>query len=259
MKFILNSQPNFRDLGGVKNKNGVSVKEKMIFRSGFIDSFDANEIDIVKSLNLNEVIDLRTREEIDLIGAGNYPEFIHYQNIIFNTGNITKALIPIFEKGEFHRLDADILDKIYFDLITNFKNEMYQVYSIILNAKKAVMFHCSHGKDRTGIISALLLDLLEVDREHIYEDYILSNKFRKKENEYQIQKIKDNFSKQFKRDVTDEEFKPVEALFYCHRKTLENIFGIIDESYKGIENYFENELSFSKEEIQKLKQKYLNE
>ena len=126
-------------------------------------------------LNIGEILDLRTKEEIALTGKGNYPESIVYQNVALNTGEISKSLIPIFQKGEFHMLDPHLLDKIYLDLITKFNDELATIYRAILNSDKGIVFHCSHGKDRTGVISALLLDFFEVDRAHIYEDYLVSN------------------------------------------------------------------------------------
>jgi protein-tyrosine phosphatase len=257
METILKSQPNFRDLGGIPTKSGKRLKEKKIFRSGFLGKVDENELNILKDLNVGVIIDLRTTQEIELIGQGDYPDFIEYENIVLNTGNITKSLIPIFEKGEFHLIESNILDKIYFDLITNFKGELAEVYRRIINADKGVVYHCSHGKDRTGIISALLLEYLDVDRAHIYKDYVMSNEFRKRENDYQIQMIKDNFSKQYNREVSEEEFAPVKSLFYCHEDILKSVFNYIDGEFDSVRNYFKNALKLSEEELELLESKYI--
>ncbi|GGG56631.1 tyrosine-protein phosphatase [Bizionia arctica] len=254
---IFKSQPNFRDLGGVHTKSGQKVKENSIFRSSFLGKMDENELFILKDLNVGEILDLRTSQEIDLIGKGDYPESINYQNIPLNAGNITKSLIPIFTKGEFHLLDSNILEQIYFDLITKFTTELASIYREILNANNGIIYHCSHGKDRTGIISALLLDFFEVDRKHIYSDYLMSNEFLKKSNDYQLQMIKDNFSKQFNREVSEEEFAPVKSLFYVHEGILKNIFEYIDKTHGSVRNYFQSELGLNEEEIELLKSKYL--
>ena len=175
MESIFSSHPNFRDLGGISTKSGKKVKQNRAFRSGFLGELSGNDLSKLVDLNIGEILDLRTKEEIALTGKGNYPESIVYQNVALNTGEISKSLIPIFQKGEFHMLDPHLLDKIYLDLITKFNDELATIYRAILNSDKGIVFHCSHGKDRTGVISALLLDFFEVDRAHIYEDYLVSN------------------------------------------------------------------------------------
>jgi len=257
MDTILKSQPNFRDLGGVLTKSGQKVKEKRIFRSGFLGKIDDSDLLILKNLNIGKLLDLRTTQEIDIFGKGDYPEFVEYDNIALNAGNISKYLIPIFEKGEFHLIESNILDNIYFSLITEFKSELAYIYRAIIKTDQGVVYHCSHGKDRTGIISALLLDFFEVDRNYIYKDYLLSNEFLKKAIDYQLQMIKDNFKRQFNKDVSEEEFAPVKSLFYCHEEVLKSVFEYLDSEYDSVKNYFQTELGISEKELELLKSKYL--
>lgn len=257
MNIILKNQPNFRDLGGVITKSGKKLKERKIFRSGYLGKIDENDLSILIDLKIEKILDLRTAEEIDLLGNGNYLESMDYQNIALNAGNITKSLIPIFTKGEFHLLQPNILETIYFELITKFKPEIASIYREIIHANQGIVYHCSHGKDRTGVISALMLDFFEVDRTHIYKDYVMSNKLLKKQNDYQLQMIKDNFTKQFNRDVSEEEFAPVKSLFYCHEDILKAVFEYMDTTYGSVNSYFQSELGLSVQELELLKTKYL--
>jgi protein-tyrosine phosphatase len=257
METILQGQPNFRDLGGMTNRSGLKVKENTLYRSGFIGEMDANDLSVLEQLNISKVLDLRTIEEIDLLGCGTYPASIKYENIPLNAGNISKSLIPIFEKGNFHLLEPDTMSKIYFDLITKFNDELASIMRTIINTDEGIVYHCSHGKDRTGIISAFLLDFLEVDRETIFADYLASNELLKRKNEFQIQMIKDNFSKHFKKDVSEEEFAVVRTLFYCQKETMQDVFSYIDKEYGSIKTYFKTELGLTEEELALLKSKYL--
>jgi protein-tyrosine phosphatase len=257
MEPILNIHPNFRDLGGIHTKSGKKVKQNRAFRSGFLGELNGNDLAKLVDLNISEILDLRTKEEIDLTGKGNYPESIVYQNIALNTGNISKLLFPIFQKGEFHLLDPHLLNNVYLDLITKFNDELATIFRTILNSDKGIVFHCSHGKDRTGVISALLLDFFEVDRAHIYEDYLMSNELLKASNEYQIQRIKDNFTALFKREVTEEEFTPVKFLFFCQADLLKSVFSYLDNEYGSVANYFQSELKLTAEELELLKSNYL--
>lgn len=254
---ILKNQANFREIGGFTTKSGKRIKEKSIFRSGFLGKLDASDIEILKELNVGKVIDLRTSQEIELIGKGDYPSFLSYEHIPLNTGNISKLLLPIFEKGEFQLIAPNLLDHIYIDLVTKFTSEFAAIFRSILNAKYGVIYHCSHGKDRTGIISALLLEFLGVDRKVIYSDYLKSNELLKQQNEFQLQMIKANFTQQFNRDVTEEEFAPVKSLFYCREEILKAVFSYLDDTYGSVRNYFSSALGLSEEELALFKSRYI--
>jgi protein-tyrosine phosphatase len=257
MQSILKNHTNFRDLGGVHTKSGKKVTQNRAFRSGFLGQLNENDLSILEALNIGKIIDLRTTEEIQLTGQGNHPKSIDYQNIALNTGNISSLLIPIFQKGEFHLLESDILTKVYLDLITKFNAELASIFRTIIHSTDAIVFHCSHGKDRTGVISALLLDFFEVNREHIYKDYLLSNELLKSSNDQQIRRIKDNFTSLFKREVSEEEFAPVQALFCCHEDLLKTVFEYLDNEHGNVRNYFQSELELSNVELELLKSKYL--
>ncbi len=257
MNNLLKSYPNFRDIGGLETTSGRKLKSEVLFRSGFLSKLEGEDLETFKRLGIGKVIDLRTNEETALLEQGNYPENTEYCNIPLNSGNITKMLIPIFEKGEFQLIEEGLLAKIYIDMISKFEKEIALVFRQFLETDASVVYHCSHGKDRTGLVSALFLDLMDVKREQIYLDYLKSNELRERENAYQIKMIKENFTKRFNREVSDEEFAPVQQLFVCQQEILENVFDHIDREYDSIAGYFEGKLNFTNSEIHELKEKYL--
>lgn len=254
---MLRNQSNFRDLGGVSTQSGQKIKKGRIFRSGELSELDEHDLSVLEDLNIGKILDLRTVDEIDLQKNGQYPNSIDYQNVPINAGNITQTLIPIFQKGTFNLIDPQLLEKIYFDVITEFKTELSSVYKTIIHADQAVLYHCSHGKDRTGIVSALLLDFFGIDREYIYTDYLMSNELLKRRNEYQLQMIKAKCAERFDRVISDEEFAPVTYLFYCRKEYLKAVFDYVDEHSGNVHNYFRKELGLSDEELELLKTNYL--
>ncbi|MFK7783469.1 MAG: tyrosine-protein phosphatase [Crocinitomicaceae bacterium] len=254
---ILKMHPNFRDLGGFSTKSGKTIQKNIAFRSGFLGELDQQELHQITALNIDRIVDLRTKEEIDLTGQGTYPPSIEYTIIPLNAGNISKFLIPVFQQGAFDLIEPSLLEKVYFELITQFTSELATIFRIILEPDKTIVFHCSHGKDRTGIISALLLDFLEVDRNDIYSDYLSSNEHLKASNESQMQRIKQHFEQLFKRKVSESEFAPVESLFYCRKELLTILFTHIDEEYGSVRNYFQSALGLNTDELKSLRTKYL--
>ena len=100
--------------------------------------------------------------------------------------------------------------------------DVYKEFFSILSEKEnaPLLFHCSAGKDRTGIAAALLLSALGVDRETVTEDYMLSAEHITKKYEF----------------ITREhpELKPLTTV---RKEYLETAFRVIDEEFGGIERY----------------------
>ena len=68
-----------------------------------------------------------------------------------------------------------MMEEAYRTIIRKFQNEYKRFFEILINRQAApLLFHCSAGKDRTGIAAALLLSALGVDKETVMQDYLLS-------------------------------------------------------------------------------------
>ena len=174
----LEGAKNIRDLGGMPTRDGI-INEKKILRGNCLDNITQEDIDILKEeYKISSIIDLRTEKERterpDVIING--VEYIN--NPIFNKSvpgitheqNSGKA---IFNMKEMY---GAMLSEKYIDKIS-------QIIKTIINKtaeNKTVFFHCTGGKDRTGVIAAVILMLLQVDKKNILKDYLYTNKVNKK-------------------------------------------------------------------------------
>ena len=111
---------------------------------------------------------------------------------------------------------------------------------------QAVLWHCTQGKDRTGIASILLLIALGVSQEDAINEYFLTNKFMEKE----YKKLKEN-------DVSEEQLKIMKIVLFVRQECIDLYLAEIDKLYGSLENYIINELGITREEIIKLRQYYL--
>lgn len=255
---IFNKYPNFRDIGGVLNKKGVEVSKGLIYRSEFFENFDENDVKDFEDLEINTVIDLRTEEEFQLIGSNEYPDFIEYKNIVINSGNIAKELIPIFVEGTLEKLDPDIMLKVYLAIVKDSKEELIKVFETLFDPGKRSVYHCSHGKDRTGVISALLQDLLDVDRDRIMKDYLISNELNKAKIGSQIEMIKGGFMAKFGRELDEGENTLIKRLFYCDPAYLKLVFEFVDDHYGSTDNYFKEFLGISEADLSDFRTRLTN-
>ena len=146
---------NFRDLGGYPSYPGKKqMRWGMIYRSAEIDSLEYCSRRELKNLGIKTLIDLRTPSEMEDILQGIREEKIKCDTVYRMVERMNRTLIDKYTK-EYRQIFDILLDK------TNYP----------------VVIHCSSGKGRTGIVSALVLAALGVNEDIIMEDYRLSNDY----------------------------------------------------------------------------------
>ena len=160
---------NFRDLGGYRNRQGQTVRWRRLFRSDALqDLTPADATYAIEQLNIRLVVDLRNSDEAERDGKGPLPELgTEYRHFPF----LEERGFPPFTGG-------DVVERLlatYQWLIHNSGPRVAQAVNAIGEAEGGVVFHCSAGKDRTGLLAALVLEVLGVDLETIAADYILTN------------------------------------------------------------------------------------
>ena len=154
--FKLESTPNFRDLGGYYSSFGGHVKEGALYRSNSLAMLSDDDIKLILEKGIRTVIDLRTDFEIyrgqsRLSGV----EGVGYYKVSL-IDNVHSQDHKTFEKNM-----PKSMAELYKNLLDNSSQSIVKVFDIILeNSDKAVVFNCTAGKDRTGVIAALILDLL---------------------------------------------------------------------------------------------------
>lgn len=164
---------NFRDLGGYRTRDGRGIVWRRIFRSGELGNINQADFSrLTDEIALSSVLDLRGAAETErfdtsfLLEAG-----IRYHNIPF----MTEAGV----REKENRLSSQIsnMGEFYLHLVRDrqFGERIIEALEIIAEpANQPLVFHCAIGKDRTGILAAVLLNILGVEKESIIEDYCLS-------------------------------------------------------------------------------------
>ena len=161
---------NFRDLGGYRNHTGQTVRWRRLFRSDALQDLTPADSQLaIEELNIGLVVDLRNSDEARRDGRGPLPELgADYRRFPL----LEERGFPPFTGGDV----VERLSSTYQWLIHNSGPRVADAVNAIGGADgKVVVFHCSAGKDRTGLLAALILEVLGVDSETIAADYLLTN------------------------------------------------------------------------------------
>ena len=165
---------NFRDLGGYKARGGRTIAWRRIFRSGAFSHMTPDDYrKLTEEIKLASIVDLRSDFEVKRDGIG-LPEVsgIKYYNVsLLLDGGKTEAETQRYKAfsnmGEFYL--NTVRDK-------GFGRHIVQALEIIAKTENHPLdFHCAVGKDRTGMLAAMLLSALGVADKDIIEDYTLSS------------------------------------------------------------------------------------
>lgn len=159
--YPIHNMMNVRDIGLWKGKNHRFILPFRFLRSDRPSSDSENYIPFLKEHQIQDIIDLRTPRVI-----------LKYPNPLKDDSYFHYHHLPL-EEGSTISLKSMKPHELYL-LMVEHKDTFYQIFSVLAHAKNGVLVHCTAGKDRTGIVIALLLELLGVSEEIIIEDYAYS-------------------------------------------------------------------------------------
>ncbi len=160
---------NFRDLGGYPTGDGRRTRWRRLFRADGLARLTENDMAALASLGIVTVIDLRTDLETDT--QGRFPEDV--DGVTYHHLPLTDSVPGEEETPEWDR--AAFVSERYLAMLSEGTETISSALGLLADpARHPAVFHCSVGKDRTGVLSALVLGWLGVPDETIVEDYALS-------------------------------------------------------------------------------------
>ena len=159
---LLETTLNTRDLGGTLTKDGLIINSNCIIRSDYNSILppSQNDINYLISNKITTIIDIRSYKEIKSTKN-------HFESL----NNFKYFNYPIEEGSEISKTIDDV-PKSYMEIACS-KNIKY-ILEKIANSENGVLFHCSAGKDRTGVLTAIIYMLCNVTEKEIIKDYMIS-------------------------------------------------------------------------------------
>ncbi|WP_010252884.1 tyrosine-protein phosphatase [Myroides injenensis] len=238
---------NFRDMGGIETTENRTVKWGKLYRSGHLHKLKNKEFDKINSLSISTIIDLRTDREIDK-KPDRVPhgvEYFNYQAYDDSEDMFSKTKKDVIKGKVTPEQSADLVKEFYKVYPTHDPDKVREIIITILDNDEATLFHCSAGKDRTGMIGAIILSILKVDKETILEEYLLSNDYRIASVSKRMKLAK--FGKTFFPKLN---YEVVENFSWIKPEYIQAMFEEIEEKYGSMDNYIEKALKITPEQRQ---------
>ena len=177
--FDLQGASNFRDLGGYPADHGRTVRWRQIFRSNHLGHLTADDIEIVRALGVRSAFDFRGLEERAVAICGLQEIAVHSLPI---EPTVVAALRAKLASGSLSASDArEIMRESYRNYVRLNTHSFRALFAHLLDDHAPLVIHCTAGKDRTGFACALVLHALGVPDEVIGEDYLLTNRFYRRD------------------------------------------------------------------------------
>ena len=250
---------NMRDLGGLPAADGRTVAYGRLLRGGHLHKVKAKEAETFREmLGIAHIIDLRSPSELeekpDVVPTGvkysYFPSLTNEQNPSINKHNRTSELKRIMrtEGGAIAYL-SDIY-RLLISQELSIESHRNVLLALLNQEDGAIYWHCTQGKDRTGIAAAVILMALGVEREDIIKEYT---------NEKRSLIVKNGFittlvglvlfSRKAKASLS--------VLMNAKRPCIEAAFEEMDRIYGNGERYIKEALGITDEQIIKLRDMYL--
>jgi protein-tyrosine phosphatase len=162
---------NFRDLGGYRARSGRRIRWGRIFRSDALHGMTEGDVAMYDDLGLTAVYDLRG--DVEVAEQPDPMPSRHLPILSRPAGDQTPSAFDAAASTDGERLLADI----YIGHIDHAAETIGELFSALTEpGGLPAVFHCHAGKDRTGLVAALLLEALGVERTAIFDDYELTSR-----------------------------------------------------------------------------------
>ncbi len=243
---------NFRDMSGYKNRNGKVMKKNMIFRGGALNRMTREQADYFENtLSIRHILDFRDEKEAEM--AKDYPfPIAEYERIgalrVRRPDNNGFSFKKIIKNGMQPSQLSYILEYLKEGYKTMaFGNPAYQrLFSLLLENSGNIYFHCTSGKDRTGVAGFLVMMAMDMEEEDAVKEYLLSNQYLKQETDNLVGQL--NISGEYK--------QMCESLLGVREDFIRLSIHSIQRKYAGYDEFFESEYGLDREKRNRLAEIY---
>jgi protein-tyrosine phosphatase len=251
----LEGAKNFRDLGGYRAADGRYVRWGLVYRSNYLVDLTPKDFEYLNALGIRLVCDVRSdRERLRAPDhwTGNAPEFLSIPIGPNRDGTLT--LEELKQRVASLNNESKDATRGYDRLAIDFAPQLANILRRLAAGDLPAVEHCSSGKDRTGVFSAILLTALGVPRDVVIQDYLLTTQYLLAPDS--IEKTTVDLQKIFGLSEPPDA-STVQALMTTEPGTLAATFASLDKTYGSFDGYLQNALEISNSDLAALRRRLL--
>lgn len=246
---------NFRDIGGLSTTDGRVMKTGVMYRSNEPHKLSLKDLDKFNGLNLKVICDLRTPNE----RRARLPRFVESEktltvNVPFyqNDEDFTRFQIYRQIMSQIRTVDFYQMMKVFYRKVLFESTDQIRDVMVLLADQHGspTLIHCASGKDRTGIIVAIVQLVAGVPRQEVVSDYLLSNPLNKSETDRVIRMLR--LLSGFR--ISRERLLP---LLEVRSEYLEEVLDELFAQYGTIEAYLMQGCGVEEKTIQVLRERFM--
>lgn len=251
---------NTRDLGGMVTADGRKIKTGKLIRSGHLIAASENDQQKLAKL-IDTVVDFRSEKECTerpepyICGT----KYYHIPVLEAPKPGVTRDEDSYEEVrknmlGE-SELSRKYMVRVYGGFITSehCRSQYERFVRLLLeDHSKAVLWHCTAGKDRAGFGTVIVQELLGISKTDIMDDYLLTNTYLEPEIQGIIESIRKKTG-----FMNEESEKALRYMFAAWQDYLEGAYSLITEHYRNFDGYIRDGLHITDTEREKLRNMYL--
>lgn len=249
---------NFRDLGGYRGADNRVIRPHKLIRSGKLDLLSNRDVQFLDDYGMRIDVDFRSPEE-RATAPDRAPASASYHHLpvfpIDETGvssrkAVEEQLFTSNPKGGYENMLLTYADMV---LMPSAQTAYRRFFDLLLGNEaegQSLLFHCSAGKDRTGMGAVYLLSALGVDDQVIRQDYIAANDYIQEPLRDQLAKVKAaGYNENYQKSIHD--------LWTVKEDYLNKALATIDEHFGSMRNYLREGLDLTDQQIADLQRIYL--
>ena len=237
---------NCRDVGGYPTSDGRRVRTGALFRSDRLSDLTDDDLEELASYGLRTVVDFRTEAEATRDVSRLWSSVgTHAPLPIGDEIAQQHEFVERLKLGEVTAVTHEDVAESYREILEDLRHRYAEFFTLVLDLDQLpLLFHCTAGKDRTGLAAALILEICGVDRSTVLDDYELTNELRAYRRVEQL------------RPSLEEAGVDVDAVWpalSAPRPALEMTLAHLDESHGGSAGYLSNTLGFGDDGVETLR------
>lgn len=241
-------------------KDGRTIRPGMLIRSSHLSIAPERDLAVLREV-VGEIVDFRTLKEQQVHPDPVIGEAVHHAMPVLEnmTAGITREEEADRSEIETYLFDPEgarrhMMENYQLFVTSEHARQCYSSFVKLLEKprEKALLWHCTAGKDRAGFAAAIVLEILGADRETILEDYMKTNAGLAREIEW----IYPMIGKQAG-GMTSVMRKSLDFMFLAHKEYLLESYRIAEKQYGGMDSYIEKALGVDAALKESLRGRYL--